>query len=175
MDQSKGSQRAGTEHGSVSDADQPGRPGGGDPDTQRPVDHEGPVGADGAQHPPTDRSNDPAEIERKHQGDVEPPPEERDPRVSSVPLDTDDGDRVVISQQNAGPGRQVGAGEFKEPGTGSHHKSPEQAAREQRELERQAATGDTTGRADPGSVTHAPVDSSPGDRSPESRTRGTRP
>lgn len=78
-------QRAGTEHGSVADADQPGRPGGAEPDTERPADHEGPVGADGAQHPPTDRTNDPAETEREHQGDVEPPPHERDQRGSTAP------------------------------------------------------------------------------------------
>lgn len=170
MQQPMEPQRAGTEHGSAADADQPGRPDATGPDTERPVDHEGPVGADGAQHPPTDRSNDPAEIERAHQGDVEPPPDEQDPRVSSVPLDTDDGDQVVISQQNAGPGRQVGGGEFKEPGTSSHHKSPEQADREQQQLEREAPT-DTAGRADPGSVTHAPDGRSPGDRSPASRTQ----
>lgn len=52
-DESSGSQHAGTEHGSVPDADQPGRPTGTGPDTERPVDHEGPVGVDGAQQPPT--------------------------------------------------------------------------------------------------------------------------
>jgi hypothetical protein len=39
--------------------------------------------------------------------------QEPDPRVSTVPLDTEDGGEVVIEQQNAGPGNQVGGGEFK--------------------------------------------------------------
>ena len=61
-----------------------------------------------------------------------------DPRVSTVPLDTDDGGTVVIHQQNAGPGQQVGAGEFKEPGRASRHKRPEDAAAEEAALEREA-------------------------------------
>lgn len=61
-----------------------------------------------------------------------------DPRVSTVPLDTEDGGTVVIHQQNAGPGQQVGAGEFKEPGRVSLQKRPEDAATEEAELERQA-------------------------------------
>jgi hypothetical protein len=77
-------QRAGNEHGSLPDADRPGGPGGAGPRTERPADHEGPIGPDGVQHAPTDRSNDPAETERRRQGDVEPPPDERDPRVNSV-------------------------------------------------------------------------------------------
>lgn len=82
MQQPDAPQRAGNEHGSEPDADQPGRPEAGGPRTERPADHEGPVGRDGAQHPPTDRKNDPAETERRHQGDVEPPSNERDPQAS---------------------------------------------------------------------------------------------
>jgi hypothetical protein len=35
--------------------------------------------------------------------------------VRSVELEDDEGNPVVIAQQNAGPGNQVGEGEFKEP------------------------------------------------------------
>ena len=62
-------------------------------------------------------------------------PEHDDLQVQSIPLDTEDGGTVVIEQQNAGPGQQVGAGEFKETDVVSHRKSPEQAAAEQAELE----------------------------------------
>lgn len=55
--------------------------------------------------------------------------------VSTVELDTDDGDTVVLHQQNVGPTNQVGAGEFKEADRVSSHKRPEDAAREERELE----------------------------------------
>jgi hypothetical protein len=64
--------------------------------------------------------------------------EEPDPRVSSVPLPTEDGDEVVISQQNAGPGNRVGAGEFKRGGEVSVDKDPATAAEEQEELEADA-------------------------------------
>lgn len=67
------------------------------------------------------------------------PEAERDPAVSSIPLDTEDGGQVVIEQQNAGPGQQVGAGEFKEDG-GADRKSPDTAAEEQRRLEEEAPT-----------------------------------
>jgi hypothetical protein len=52
--------------------------------------------------------------------------------VQSVPLDTEDGDQVVIEQQNVGPGSQVGGGEFKNT---DDQKSPEQAAAEQEQLD----------------------------------------
>jgi hypothetical protein len=63
---------------------------------------------------------------------------EADPRVSTVPLTTEDGDEVVISQQNVGPGNVVGAGEFKRPGEASVDKDPATAAEEQDELEAEA-------------------------------------
>jgi hypothetical protein len=52
--------------------------------------------------------------------------------VRSVPLDTEDGDSVVIEQQNVGPGSQVGGGEFKNT---DEQKSPEEAAVEQEQLD----------------------------------------
>jgi hypothetical protein len=61
--------------------------------------------------------------------------------VCSVPLETEDGEQVVICQQNAGPGNQVGGGEFK---GGSYRKSPEEAAAEQGGLERAAPTDSGT-------------------------------
>jgi hypothetical protein len=63
---------------------------------------------------------------------------EPDPRVSTVPLPTEDGDEVVISQQNVGPGNMVGAGEFKRPGESSVDKDPATAAEEQAELEEES-------------------------------------
>ncbi len=68
--------------------------------------------------------------------DPEPPDDSDAERsVSSIPLETEDGDTVVIAQQNAGPGQQVGAGEFKRDEEASSHKSPEQAAGEQERLD----------------------------------------
>jgi len=64
--------------------------------------------------------------------------QDNDPRVSTVPLDTEDGGTVVIEQQNAGPGQQVGAGEFKEDGQAEDEKPVDEAAAEQDELERRA-------------------------------------
>ena len=64
--------------------------------------------------------------------------------VCSVPLETEDGEEVVICQQNAGPGNQVGGGEFK---GGAYRKSPEEAAAEQAGLERTAPTERATGDA----------------------------
>jgi hypothetical protein len=55
--------------------------------------------------------------------------------VRSEPLDTEDGRTVVIEQQNAGPGNQVGGGEFKNV---SGHKSVDEAAAEQADLESSA-------------------------------------
>ena len=72
--------------------------------------------------------------------DAQPTDERPDPRVSTVPLDTDDGDQVVIQQQNAGPGNQVGAGEFKPSDETSDRKDPRAAAAEQERLEAEAPT-----------------------------------
>jgi hypothetical protein len=140
---SAGLQRSGTGHGSSPHQSEPARPDAPEPSSERPAEQEGPVGPDGAQRPPTDRTADPATWELDAQGDVSRPVDDRDaddhdPRVSTVPLDTDDGGTVVIEQQNVGPGQQVGAGEFKEPGTSSRHKRPETAAAEQDALERDA-------------------------------------
>jgi hypothetical protein len=52
--------------------------------------------------------------------------------VSSIPLDTEDGGTVVIQQQNVGSDNQVGGGEFKNT---HDHKTPDQAADEQEQLE----------------------------------------
>jgi hypothetical protein len=111
-----GIDRAGTGHGGPADTTDAGRPDAAAPATQRPGDEEGPTIADGSQEPP-------------------------DPHVSTVPLETEDGDTVVIAQQNQGGTSQVGAGEFKEPGAASHRKDPAEAAREQQELEREAPIG----------------------------------
>jgi len=54
---------------------------------------------------------------------------------TSIELEDDDGNPVRISQQNAGPGNQVGQGEFKPVTDGP---DPGEAAAEQDELERQA-------------------------------------
>jgi hypothetical protein len=62
-------------------------------------------------------------------------PTEQDPSVCSEPVETDDGDEVVICQQNVGPGNQVGGGEFKNVRRG---KTPEEAAAEQERLEEEA-------------------------------------
>ena len=51
--------------------------------------------------------------------------------VRSVELEDDDGNPVVIAQQNAGPGNQVGGGEFKAP---PPPKDPGEAAEEQADL-----------------------------------------
>lgn len=51
--------------------------------------------------------------------------------VRSVELEDEDGNPVVIAQQNAGPGNQVGEGEFKEP---KPPKDPGEAADEQSRL-----------------------------------------
>ena len=74
---------------------------------------------------------------RKQPGD-DPP----DPRVSTVPLATEDGDEVVIQQQNVGPGNQVGAGEFKQSDETALHRDPEDAADEQDRLDSRAPVDD---------------------------------
>jgi len=71
---------------------------------------------------------------------------EDDKAVSSIPLDTEDGRQVVIEQQNMGGRNQVGGGEFK---NGPRHRTPEEAAAEQQELERDnpIETDHPTGKA----------------------------
>ena len=64
--------------------------------------------------------------------------ERPDPRVSTVPLTTEDGDEVVIQQQNVGPGNQVGAGEFKRSEDTAVQRDPAEAAHEQEQLEAEA-------------------------------------
>lgn len=56
---------------------------------------------------------------------------EADVDVRTVELEDEDGNPVVIAQQNTGPGNQVGDGEFKQP---SPPKDPGQAAAEQADL-----------------------------------------
>ena len=51
--------------------------------------------------------------------------------VRTVELEDEDGNPVVIAQQNAGPGNQVGDGEFKTPRA---PKDPGVAAEEQADL-----------------------------------------
>jgi hypothetical protein len=63
--------------------------------------------------------------------------DERDPSVCTVPLETEDGQQVVICQENVGPGNQVGRGEFKSARKG---KTPGEAAAEQAELQRRSPT-----------------------------------
>ena len=55
--------------------------------------------------------------------------------VTSLPIETDDGRTVVIQQQNAGPGNQVGGGEFKNT---DGPPSVDEAALRQLELEQSA-------------------------------------
>ena len=69
-----------------------------------------------------------------------------DPRVSTVPLETEDGDEVVIQQQNVGPGNQVGAGEFKRSEETAVQRDPSQAAQEQERLEEDAPIEDDARR-----------------------------
>lgn len=66
--------------------------------------------------------------------------DEEEPAVSTIPLDTEDGGTVVIHQQNMGGRNQVGGGEFKEEGTYGVHRSPEEAAEEERRLEDERPT-----------------------------------
>jgi hypothetical protein len=63
------------------------------------------------------------------------PDQHKDPAVCSEPLEVEDGRPVVICQQNAGPGNQVGAGEFKRGNVG---RTAEQAHDEQDQLEADA-------------------------------------
>jgi hypothetical protein len=52
--------------------------------------------------------------------------------VCSEPVEMENGETVVICQQNVGPGNQVGGGEFKNVAEG---RTPEEAARDQAELD----------------------------------------
>jgi hypothetical protein len=63
-----------------------------------------------------------------------PAPEDTGPR--SVPLEDEDGNVVVISQQNVGTDNEVGQGEFPDPSTPP--KDPGEAAAEQRLLDSQS-------------------------------------
>jgi hypothetical protein len=72
----------------------------------------------------------------------DPSDERPDPRVSTVPLPTEDGGEVVIQQQNVGPGNQVGAGEFKRSDETALHRDPDAAADEQERLEERAPIDD---------------------------------
>ena len=54
--------------------------------------------------------------------------------VRSIPLETADGETVVIEQQNMGGDRQVGGGEFKNV----EHRSVQRAADDQAALEAEA-------------------------------------
>jgi hypothetical protein len=65
-------------------------------------------------------------------GDVE-----NDPRVSTIPLDTEDGGTVVLSQQVVGTDNEIGGGEFPDAAL---EKPIEKAAAEQERLEREAPT-----------------------------------
>ena len=62
---------------------------------------------------------------------------ENDPRVSTIPLDTEDGGTVVISQQVVGADNEVGGGEFPDA---ELEKPIAKAAAEQERLERDAPT-----------------------------------
>lgn len=75
---SGGLQRSGTGHGSAPHESEPARPEAPEPSSDRPAEQEGPVGPDGAQRPPTDRTADPATWELDAQGDVSRPVDDRD-------------------------------------------------------------------------------------------------
>jgi hypothetical protein len=66
-----------------------------------------------------------------------------DPRVSTIPLDTEDGETVVIQQQNFGDENQVGGGEFKGSDRTAVDKDPKEADEEQQRLEREAPIDDS--------------------------------
>lgn len=56
-----------------------------------------------------------------------------DPDVHTIALEDEDGNEVVLEQQNVGPGNQVGQGEFPDPRTPP--KSVRRSADEQDELD----------------------------------------
>lgn len=72
-----GIQRSGTGHGGSPHASEPARPTAAEPSGERPAEEEGPVGPDGAQHAPTDRTADPTTWEIDAQGDVSRPIDDR--------------------------------------------------------------------------------------------------
>jgi hypothetical protein len=57
--------------------------------------------------------------------------------VRSVELEDEEGNPVVIAQQNVGPGNQVGGGEFKAP---PPPKDPGEAATEQAAVDEEVAS-----------------------------------
>jgi uncharacterized protein (TIGR02246 family) len=63
--------------------------------------------------------------------------DEDDRAVRSEPVTTEDGEDVVVRQQNVGPGNQIGGGEFKNVERG---KTPEEVAAEQEVLANEAPT-----------------------------------
>lgn len=85
----------------------------------------------------SDASSDPNAVER-----------EPDRRVSSIPLTTEDGEEVIIEQQNVGPRNQVGGGEFKPSDETADRKDPGRAAEEQEQLEREAPIEGIEGAGD---------------------------
>lgn len=91
--------------------------------------------------------NHPGQREPRHDPDHDPTSGEvTDERaVSTVPLDTEDGGQVVITQQNMGPDNQVGGGEFKDQ-EGSP--TPDDAAEEQARLEERAPIRDEAESSD---------------------------
>ena len=52
-----------------------------------------------------------------HGGGVRDQPEDEDKAVESVPLDLDEGDDVVIEQENVGRDNMRGGGEWPDPDT----------------------------------------------------------
>ena len=60
-----------------------------------------------------------------------------DPDVRTVELEGEDGEKIVLCQQNQSPERSMGQGEFPDPDTPP--KSASQAAEEQEELDRTTA------------------------------------
>ena len=62
-----------------------------------------------------------------------------DPDVRTVELEGEDGEAVVLAQQNVGRERSVGQGEFPDPDTPP--KGPSEAADEQAALDEEAEAG----------------------------------
>jgi hypothetical protein len=99
----------------------------------------------GEQH--DERRADRKHTEQSNDADLDPAGGEvTDERsVSSIPLDTEDGGQVVITQQNMGPDNQVGGGEWKDVDRGP---TPDEAAAAQAALERRSPTDDADAEAD---------------------------
>jgi hypothetical protein len=82
----------------------------------------------------TDRPREQSEREReaaRERETVRREAEDEPLDVRTVELDDEDGNKVVIAQQNVGPDNQVGEGEFKPPGP---PKDPRAAADEQADI-----------------------------------------